>query len=607
MAHEGLDVEPEVSRTTLRGEAGYTFFMEVGLAVERVMWRDGAGRVASASRRLALAEEVWGWKPHRAQARFFCCPAQMRIAACGRRWGKTESLSIDVASLALDERDCRQLVVAPTDAQARLLGNEVLARLLDAWDWRDAEGRPHPSVAGREIIVRQRPALSITLTWGTHLPRCAGTPPETGGGRGSDGGGDKTGGREEVSIHFRTAGRDGRGIRGLWAHRIVGDEAARIPDTVLTDVLLPMLADVGGDYVLASSPAGRRSAYYRMFAKGVATPADPTPAADGDPSLGGKGEEAPRPPILGESDQEGISYASFQCPTSDNPHIRHAFLEAQREELGEAMYAQEFGAAFVDDFGAVFRDGDIDAGIADLAGVRLEEGQIVSEPQPGRLYTLGLDWGRKLDYTVVAIVDATVRPARLVYLQRWQGTSWESQARQVGAICARWQPWRILADGNSIGDPLAETLQTEIGKAMREAPPAPTTVDRGGAGPTPATSRDPSLLGKGFGGKGRVPTVERFTFGAESKTRLIDKLTLGLSARAVQYPPHRVLLSELRGFEYGEVGRSGRAKMGARSGAHDDVVIALALAWWAAPEGAPAPVRERVLLGSSLGVGRRGA
>jgi len=503
------------------------------------MWRDDAGRAASAARRLGLAEELWGWRPHPAQARFFCCLAQMRIAACGRRWGKTEALSLDIATLALDERNCRQLVVAPTDAQARLLGNEVLARLLDAWEWRDGGGQAHPLVDGREITVRQRPALTITLTW-------PGQPSEA-----------------QVSIHFRTAGRDGRGIRGLWAHRIVADEAARIPDTVLTDVLLPMLADKGGDYVLASSPAGRRSAYYRLYAKGQAA--------------------------KGAADEFGITSQAFQCPTTDNPHLAHAFLQAQREELGEAMFAQEFGASFVDDFGAVFREADIDAGIADLPGVTLKDGQVVSEPQQDRLYTLGIDWGRKLDYTVVAVVDASVRPARLVYLQRWQGTGWESQARQVGAICARWQPWRILADGNSIGDPLAETLQTEIGKAVREAPTP---------GPSPINGRGE------FGGKGRVPTVERFTFGAESKTKLIDRLTLGLSARAVQYPPHRVLLSELRGFEYGEVGRSGRAKMGARSGAHDDVVIALALAWWAAPEGAPTPVRERILLGSSLGAGR---
>ena len=73
------------------------------------MWRTEAGRAASAARRLTLARRLWKWQPHPAQALFFACPAQMRIAACGRRWGKTEALSLDIATLALDERDCRQL------------------------------------------------------------------------------------------------------------------------------------------------------------------------------------------------------------------------------------------------------------------------------------------------------------------------------------------------------------------------------------------------------------------------------------------------------------------------------------------------------------------
>ena len=149
----------------------------------------------------------------------------------------------------------------------------------------------------------------------------------------------------------------------------------------------------------------------------------------------------------------------------------------------------------------------------------------------------------------------------------------------MAGIVARFQPWRILADGNSIGDPLAETLADEVRAAVPLAP--------------------------NNGGTGRVPTVERFTFGTESKAKLIDRLTLGLSGRALQYPAHRVLLSELRAFEYGAAGGSGRAKMGARSGAHDDVVIALALAWFAAPEGAPPPMRERVLLGVADGAAAR--
>ena len=469
----------------------------------------------------------------------------MRIAACGRRWGKTEALSLDIATLALDERDCRQLVVAPTDARARRLGNEVLTRLLEAWDWRDKDGKPHPKVAGREITIRQRPSLTITLT-GNPPPRCSTGYPEGAGGP------PLWGGQGEVAIHFRTAGRDGARHSRLWAHRVIVDEAARVPDTVLTDVLLPMLTDKGGDYVLASSPFGRRSAYYRLYTRGLAgLPPNPK---DGQP-------------------EQAITYEAFCCPTSDNPHLVHAFLEAQREELGESMYAQEFGAQFVDDFGAVFRENDIDAGVADLPGVSLQDGQVVSKPVLGHLYTIGIDWGRKLDFTVVAVLDATVKPAKLVYLQRWQGTGWETQAKDVAAIVARFQPWRILADGNSIGDPLAETLQTEVRAAVA-----------------------------GTVGAGRVPTVERFTFGAESKAKLIDRLTLGLSGRALQYPAHRVLLSELRAFEYGAVGGSGPGEDGGRGrGRMMMWVIALALAWFAAPEGAPVPMRERVLLGSQLG------
>ena len=68
----------------------------------------------------------------------------------------------------------------------------------------------------------------------------------------------------------------------------------------------------------------------------------------------------------------------------------------------------------------------------------------------------------------------------------------------------------------------------------------------------------------------------------------------------MHYPAHRVLLSELRAFEYGTVGGSCRAKMRARSGALYDTVITLALAWCAALVGLPLPMWERVSLGNQL-------
>ena len=477
------------------------------------MWRTKRERKVSADERLELARQWWQWQPHAAQKKLFCSAASVRIAACGRRWGKTESLSIDIASLALTERGSRQIIVAPTEAQARLLGEAVQDRLEKAFAAGDK------SLEDRRLVARSRPHLTLTLT--PIAPSA-----------------------EEGSVILcRTAGRDGRNLRGLWAHRIIVDEAAHVPDRVLREVLPPMLADKGGEYVLASSPNGRRSAFYTLFARGSV----PTIA------------------------QSGVIYQAFQCPTSDNKaHLDRAWLSSQREDMGDALYAQEFEAQFLDDFGMVFREDEISAAIADIDGVRIERTEALSEPIAGRYYVAGIDWGRKWDYTVVTVLDAGTSPAKLVHLSRWRGTGWETQAADAAAILAKFLPRRVLADGNSIGDPIAEMLTVQIRKRIPQA--------------------------------SYRPAVERFTFSAESKQQLIDRLAVGFAARAVQFPPHKALLNELRCFEYAP-GGPGRLKMAAQSGGHDDCVISLALAFYAAPD--PSAVRRAghgILLGSQGGV-----
>ena len=489
------------------------------------MWRTVDARLDSAERRLVLAQGLWGWEPHEKQRRLFCAPSQVTVAACGRRWGKTECLGVDIASLALDElgrgQDCRQLVVAPSDNQARLIGGEVLRLLLLAWD-KDTD-----ATAGAVFSLRQRPALTMTLSHPDH-PGVV------------------------VSVLCRTAGRDGRSLRGLFAHRIIVDEAAYVPDAVLNDVLMPMLLDKGGDYLLASSPAGKRSAYYRLFAKASS----------------------------GSEDAQGITYTAHQFPTIDNPHLDLAYLLSQREEMGEAMFAQEYEAQFLDVGGSVFREDDIEAAIQTDARVTQEAvtGHLLSAPLPGRLYSIGVDWGRKLDFTVVAVLDATEAPARLVGLWRWQGMGWEAQIEHVAQIIARFDPWAILGDGSGIGDTLSGRLQTAIREVVH--------------------GRDPNA---------RVPPFEVFLFTGDSKQQLVDRLNLRLSSRRLAYPAHRVLLGELRSFEYlGNAGPSGRTRTGARGNGHDDVVMALALAVYAAPESAPVALGSQILLGSSVGGARRG-
>ena len=487
-----------------------------------IVWRTKQRRVQSAQKRLKMAEALWGWQPHAAQRDLFCSGASVRVAACGRRWGKTECLSIDIATLALAERGCRQLLVAPTEFQARILGEAVRERLEKAFG-QEGPGRP----AGT-LSVRASPHLVLTIA-----------------------GADKR--VPESEILCRTAGRDGRNLRGLWAHRVIVDEAAYVPDRVLCEVLPPMLADKGGEFLLASSPSGRRSAFYRLYALGASPP--PKGAAEG-------------------AEEDSVTYQAFQCPTAGNGHLDQAWLRSQRGEMGEMLYAQEFEAKFIDDFGMVFREEDIEAATADLPGITLnrERTAVDSTPIAGHYYVAGINWGRKWDYTVVAVLDAERHPFRLVHLSRWRATGWNTQAADAARIIVRFQPRRVIADGSSIGDPIADMLDREI---------------RALAGP--GVSR---------------PSVERFTFSAESKQALIDGLNVGLSARTVCFPPHPALVHELKNFEYAS-GGAGRLKTAARGTGHDDCVIALALALHGAPDPSTRPVGLGILLGSALGRGKR--
>ena len=572
------------------------------------MWRNKKQRKTSAKARLILAESLWQWQPHEAQKQLYCADSQVRIAACGRRWGKTVSLSVDIVTLALSEalagRACRQLVVAPTEAQVLIIAAEcegLLQRALKArpgftletrkrpfWEMtvkslaaggKDSHSEdshsedphpedPHPGADADPLPKmgegeEKRGEGEEKRTKGEEKSDSP-LPSEERASAGEGLGGNREGrpaGAAGVSINapethlkavsgvsgsilvFRTAGRDGRGLRGLWAHRIVVDEAAYVPDSVISEVLLPMLTDVGGDLLLCGSPAGKRNIFYRLYARGQ---------------------------VQVKGRQTGISYLSFQCKSLQNPYLDKAWLKSVREDLGDSRYAQEYDAEFVEDFGAVFRADEIEQCLEENPLVTDVGGDLVSEPQEGHFYSFGIDWGRKLDYTVVAILDGTETPARLVGLHRMQQTGWQAQTQRVGELVAAFRPRRVLCDGNSIGDAAVELLQNEVF----------------------------ARIGDG----GSIPQIERFLFGGESKLRLVDSLAIALSSRSVTYPAQRVLLSELRGFEYGRDTTSGRPRMAAAGSGHDDMVMALALAWFCAQRGAPASPRDLIMLGSAIGL-----
>lgn len=180
-------------------------------------------KIQTARKRIEIADRLWGWKPHPTQREWLLDEHQIKVAACGRRWGKTESAAVDVATYAITHRGSVQIIVAPTYDQSRLIGNTVERLLLS-----------HAAI---------RPYVRVTRT---PYPDIRFGPSR---------------------IMARTADDDGRNLRGHSADRVVVDEAAFVRDKVVEEVIGPMLADHNGRLIMISTPFGKNH-FYRAFVEG---------------------------------------------------------------------------------------------------------------------------------------------------------------------------------------------------------------------------------------------------------------------------------------------------------------------------------------------------
>jgi len=236
--------------------------------------------------------------------------------------------------------------------------------------------------------------------------------------------------------------------------------------------------------------------------------------------------------LLGASG-ENPEYQSWTLPTSDNPFIPAGEIEAARRELPERVFRQEYLAEFLENESSAF--GNVDACLTP-AGPR--------EARGGDSLSVGIDLAKAADYTVLVAFEA--RSSTVIGAQRFNRMEWPAQEERIKAFHKRY-PGPMLVDSTGLGDPVYDHL------------------------------RRASLPVKGY----------KFT--AESKTRLIEHLAVEMEAGRVKLPDpvlHREpvwahLANELRAFE-GHMGLAGKMKYSAPEGYHDDCVIALALAVWAA-------------------------
>lgn len=212
-------------------------------------------------------------------------------------------------------------------------------------------------------------------------------------------------------------------------------------------------------------------------------------------------------------------------PSSENPHVSRQFLETQRKLVPERTFQVEYEAAFVSAEGAVFPRESVERCLVTELGE-------VRGP-----FVVGLDWGRYQDFTAIAVLSGHRDEAKLVHLERFQLLGWERQIDRVEGVLSRFPGCRVLTDSTGAGDVILDRVW----------------------------ARMPSQA------------VEPFRFDSGSKRRLIDGLASLIDRAALKMRPDPNLLDELDSFRSFPTAHEG-LRLEARSGRHDDLVIALALA-----------------------------
>lgn len=307
-------------------------------------------------------------------------------------------------------------------------------------------------------------------------------------------------------IWFRTADNPaslaGEGIRGA-----VIDEFTLMPQLVWTEYIEGTLLDYGGWAAFSGVPKGVN------WGSGLWSDA-----------------------------AQRAGWLQIHATSYENPYIDHAALEEVRKNTPDNMFRQEYLAEILED-GAVFR------GVREAATAKRQEYKNHGHPShPAHRYIMGVDLARLHDYTVITVIDTTIKEQ--CFIERFNQSSWTYQVQRIKDIVALFEAQEIRVDQTGVGDPIVEMLQREIAVG-----------------------------------------VVGVSLQIGNKAQMIEDLQLAFDRRELKILDDEIQISELQSLEATRL--STGIRYAASDGYHDDTVMALALAWDAAKDSQPMRIVKR--------------
>ena len=281
-------------------------------------------------------------------------------------------------------------------------------------------------------------------------------------------------------------------IRGYTATRVLLDEARDVLDEESTySAIEPMLLVSNGYLSIATTPLGRQ----------------------------GRVWEAWNSPL----------YLKIQVPSSVSKYASEEHLERQRLEMTAALYQCEYEAVFMDVADSFFSAESVQRCAYDY--------DMIEFPEKGKRYSLGIDWARVRDASVMIVTsqdkDGLVR---VEFIKAFHNVPLPTQVSYVKHLHRTFSFAKIVSEWAGLGIGPTDELVKDLGSYRVEA---------------------------------FKPTAERKALGYDALKR---RMELG----EIQIPMHPKLLTELRSLQF-RVTEGGNMTIHA---AADDYSDALFLSCW---------------------------
>jgi phage FluMu gp28-like protein len=218
-------------------------------------------------------------------------------------------------------------------------------------------------------------------------------------------------------------------LRGFTASNVLTDESAffREDELVFYSVLFPMLQTTQGTLIASSTPWGKDSVFYKFTQ---------------EPAFNKHYVK------IGQVVQAGLT--------------TQAFVDEMKQRTPSDRFRREYLAEFVEDELAYFTQKLIaQCIVSDLSPITDDWTKHVNPPV-GR-YFIGVDFGKKVDYSVIAIVrwNTKKKAAELVGVVRFPlETPYATVIGYVKVICDKLQRVeKVLVDRTGVGEYITEEMQ----------------------------------------------------------------------------------------------------------------------------------------------------